>query len=198
MEHLARQCPAGAGGRFAAIFNKVSRSWQRVNNNLAQSTATLPVADIIDKPLDDAVIDIVSNRAMTAMEKYAAINQIGALRSSLKQGLGDDISLVEAEKLKQQIGDRVNWGGATAVTDEVKPAYKQVYATIKNAINDGGGTHSTAPSGGGYFQAAAQSMNMMRQKADQAHKRRDNPHGKPLTLTRARFVGYFRYLYLAR
>ena len=42
----------------------------------------------------------------------------------------------EAQKIKQQIGDRVNWGGATAVTDEVKPAYKQVYGAIKNAIND--------------------------------------------------------------
>jgi hypothetical protein len=58
------------------------------------------------------------------------------LQSALKQGLGDDVSLVEAQKIKQQIGDRVNWGGATAVTDEVKPAYKQVYVTIKNAIND--------------------------------------------------------------
>jgi hypothetical protein len=71
VEHPARQCRAGAGGRFAAIFNKVSILSQRVNKNLAQSTATLPVADVIDKPLDDAVIDIISNRAMTAMEQDA-------------------------------------------------------------------------------------------------------------------------------
>ena len=58
------------------------------------------------------------------------------MQQSLTQGLGPDVSLVEAQQIKQQIGDRINWGGATAVTDEVKPAYRQLYGTVKNAIND--------------------------------------------------------------
>jgi hypothetical protein len=129
------QAAQAAGGRFAAIFKKVSSLSETVNNNLAQSSTRLSVDDIINKPLDDATIGIISNRSMTPLEKDAALNQLGGLQKSLTEGLGSEVSLVEAQRIKHQIGDRVNWGGATAVTDEVKPAYKQVYGTIKDAIN---------------------------------------------------------------
>lgn len=73
---------------------------------------------------------------MTDDQKIAAITQLGGLQKSLKEGLGDTITPQQANQIKQQIGDRVNWGGSVAVTDEVKPAYRAVYASLNNAVTN--------------------------------------------------------------
>jgi hypothetical protein len=97
------------------------------------------VADAIDKPLEDAVIDIIRNPAMTQTEKDAAITQLGGLQQSIHASLPQGTTTLtpsEAQAIKQAVGDRVNWGGATAVTDEVKPAYRDLYGSLKSAIHD--------------------------------------------------------------
>lgn len=95
----------------------------------------IPVADVIDKPLMESASEISSNRAMTQAEKDAALTQLGALQQSLKEGLSDTITPLQANRIKQAIGNRINWAGTIAVTDEVKPAYRAVYAALKNAVN---------------------------------------------------------------
>jgi hypothetical protein len=124
-----------AGGRFAAVSQRVQEYAPRLEKALAASKATISTADAIDAPLHQAAFDIINNPAMTDAEKDAAINQLGALQKSLKQGLGDKISPLQLNKLKQAIGNRVNWGGNVSVTDEVKPAYRSLYSTMKNLIS---------------------------------------------------------------
>lgn len=124
-----------AGGRVAQVAQNVNTLSPQLDTLLSQSTAQLKVADIIDKPLNDAISDIAGNRAMTEAEKDAAVTQIGALQKSLKEGLGDTITPLQANQIKQAIGNRINWAGNIAVTDEVKPAYRAVYSTLKNAVN---------------------------------------------------------------
>ena len=124
-----------AGGRIGAVTQRIQQLAPQVDTALKASTAQIPVADVIDKPLDDALTSIINNRAMTQAEKDAAIGQIGALQQSLKEGLPSQITPLQANQIKQAIGSRVNWAGNIAVTDEVRPAYKAVYGALKNSVN---------------------------------------------------------------
>ncbi len=125
-----------AGGRLGDVAQRVGELQPQVNQALAQSTKTISVADAIDKPLTDAMNDIIGNSAMTDPEKMAAISQLGGLQASLKEGLGADISPLKANQLKNLVGSRVRWNGTNAIGDEVKPAYKAVYASLKGEVND--------------------------------------------------------------
>jgi len=129
------QAAQAAGGRFAAVNQRVSEYAPRLEKVLASSKATIPVADAIDTPLHQAAFDIINNRAMTDAEKDAAISQLGALQKSLKEGLGKEVTPLQLNKIKQAIGNRVNWGGNVSVSDEVKPAYRTLYSTMKNLIS---------------------------------------------------------------
>jgi hypothetical protein len=129
------QALVSAGGRVSEVANKVQELSPQLDQALSASKATLKVSDIIDKPLMDSMKEIMSNRAMTEAEKDAAVTQIGALQQSLKEGLGPTISPFEANSIKQAIGNRVNWAGNVAIGDEVKPTYRALYGTIKNAVN---------------------------------------------------------------
>ena len=124
-----------AGGRFAAVSQRINELAPRLASVLSKSQATIPVSDVIDKPLNQAAFDIIANPAMTDLEKDTAVNQLGALQKTLKQGLGPNATPSQLQAIKQAIGNRVNWGGNVAVTDEVKPAYRAVYASLKNGIN---------------------------------------------------------------
>lgn len=123
-----------AGGRFKAVQQRIEEYAPRLDKMLSTSTARIPVSQAIDAPLHDAAVDIINNPAMTDPEKDAAITKLGDLQKSLKDGLGTDISPLEANKIKQALGNRVNWGGTTAVTDEVKPAYKALYSKINQLV----------------------------------------------------------------
>lgn len=125
-----------AGGRLGAVSQRLMQLQPQVNSALAASTKTIPIADAVDKPLMDAFNEITANRAMTAAEKQAAISQLGDLQQSLHAGLGSDITPLQANQLKNQIGARVRWTGTNQVGDEVKPAYKAVYASLKDAVNN--------------------------------------------------------------
>lgn len=129
------QASQAAGGRFAAVNQRISELTPQLNNLLSQSRATVPVKDVIDKPLNDAALDIIMNPAMTDAEKDAAVNQLGALQKSVKQGLGPNATPSQLQVIKQAIGNRMNWGANVSVTDDVKPVYRALYGSLKNAIN---------------------------------------------------------------
>ena len=128
-----------AGGRFAAVNQKINQIVPRLNNTLGKSNAQIPLADAVDKPLEDAAIDIIRNPAMTQTEKDAAITQLGGLQQSIHQSFPAGATTATPSELlavKQAVGDRVNWGGATAIGDEVKPAYRDLYGSLKNSIHN--------------------------------------------------------------
>jgi hypothetical protein len=185
-----------AGGRFAAVSQRINELTPRLGKLLNESTAKIPVANVIDKPLEDAAIEIIQNNAMTDPEKMAAIGKLGDLQKSLKEGLiktspigspaynqinswaqraasGDQVALnslkslseqtidiedanfagqklralgiptqagdyatpAQLQTIKQGVGNRVNWGGTSAITDDVKAAYRSVYGSLKEAIH---------------------------------------------------------------
>jgi hypothetical protein len=125
-----------AGGRFAAVNQRIAEYSPRLEKILSQSTAQIPVADAIDAPLHQTALEIINNRATTDLEKDAAISQLGGLQKALKEGLGRTVSPLELNEIKQMIGNRVNWGGTSAVTDEVKPAYRALYGNMNRLISE--------------------------------------------------------------
>lgn len=129
------EAAAAAGGRLGTVTGKINEISPQLNTLLSKSNEVLKVADVIDKPLNDAVAEITANRSMTAAEKDAAVTQLGALQQSLKEGLGDTMTPLQANQIKQALGNRINWAGNIAVTDEVKPVYRAVYGSLKNAVN---------------------------------------------------------------
>ena len=124
-----------AGGRTAQVSQKVQELAPQLEKVLGQSQTPIKVKDIIDKPLMKAWEQIVNDPAITKAEKDAATSQIGALQASLKEGLGETVTPLQANQIKQAIGNRINWAGNVAVADDVKPAYRQVYGSIKQAVN---------------------------------------------------------------
>src|SRR5215469_17546072 len=77
-----------AGGRLGAVAQRVGELQPQLNAALSRSTGAIKVADVIDKPIENAVGEIVGNSAMTDAEKMAAMGQLYGLQSSLKTGLG--------------------------------------------------------------------------------------------------------------
>lgn len=124
-----------AGGRFAAVSQRINELTPRLGKLLNESPAKIPVANVIDKPLEEAATDIIRNPAMGDTEKMSAIAKLGELQKSMKEGLGSEATPAQLQVLKQKIGDRINWGGTSAVTDDVKGAFRTLYGTLKEAIH---------------------------------------------------------------
>ena len=130
----AREAAQAAGGQLAVIHRKISDYTLKLEATLSESKATINVAEVIDKPLDHAVLEIISNAAMSDLEKDAAIQQLGTLQQWVKHGLQGDMTPLQANQIILAIGDRLNWGGTTGVSEEFMPVYRALYASLKTAI----------------------------------------------------------------
>jgi hypothetical protein len=130
----AREAAQAAGGQLAVIHRKISDYTLKLEAVLSESSATINVGESIDKPLEHAVLEIISNGAMSDLEKDAAIQQLGTLQEWAKQGLQGDITPLQANRIILAIGDRLNWGGTTGVSEEFKPVYRALYGSLKTAI----------------------------------------------------------------
>jgi hypothetical protein len=135
----ASEAAKAAGGQLAVIHRKISDYTLKLEVVLAKSKATIHVGEVIDKPLEHAVLEIISNATMSDLEKDAAIQQLGTLQEWVKHGLQGDITPLQASRIILAIGDRLNWGGTTGVSDELKPVYRALYGSLKSAF------HTTAP-----------------------------------------------------
>ncbi len=123
-----------AGGQLAMVHRKIADYGVKLENLLSESKATISAGEAIDKPLEQAVLEIIGNGAMSDSEKDAAIQQLGTLQEWVKQGLQGNIAPLQASRIMLAIGDRVNWGGAADVPEEFKAVYPTLYGNLKTAI----------------------------------------------------------------
>ncbi|MFZ3329571.1 MAG: hypothetical protein WA197_02990 [Candidatus Acidiferrales bacterium] len=130
----ATEAAQAAGGQLAAVHRKIGDYGLRLEAVLSESTAAINVAEAIDKPLEYSLLEIISNGAMSDLEKDAAIQQLGALQEWVKQGLHRDVTPLQANRIVLAIGDRVNWGGAADISEDCKAVYRALYANLKTAI----------------------------------------------------------------
>jgi len=131
----AREAAQAAGGQLAVIHQKISDYTLKLEAALSESKATIHVGEIIDKPLEQAMLEIISNGAMTDSEKDAVIQQLGALQEWVKQGLHGDITPLQTNQIMLAMGERLNWGGSTDVSEELKPVYRALFGSMKTAIH---------------------------------------------------------------
>jgi hypothetical protein len=130
----AKEAAQAAGGQLAVIHQKISDYTLKLEAVFSESKATINVGEAIDKPLEHAVLEIISKDAMSDTEKDAAMQQLGAIQEWVKQGLQGDITPLQAHGILLAIGDRLNWGGTTGVSEEFKPVYRTLFGSLKTAI----------------------------------------------------------------
>jgi hypothetical protein len=130
----ATEAAQAAGGQLAVVHRKISDYALKLEAVLTESKATINVEEAIDRPLEQATLEIISNGAMSDLEKDAAIQQLGALQECVKQGLQRNITPLRAHQIILAIGDRLNWGGTSNVSEEIKAVYRALYGSLKTSI----------------------------------------------------------------
>lgn len=131
----AAEAAQAAGGQLAVIHRKISDYTLKLEVLLSESKAQINAQEAIDKPLEQTVLEIIINEGMTDSEKDLAIQQLGTLQQCLKQGVNGNMTPLQANRILFTIGDRLNWGAKTAVPEELKPAYRALYGTLKTAMH---------------------------------------------------------------
>lgn len=127
----AAQC---AGGQIAIVDRKISEYSPKLEALLSCSKATINAGSVIEKPFEQAVLEIIGNAAMGEVEKDAAINHLGEFQEQINRGLAGEITPLQAHQIARAIGERANWGTGASLEEELKPAYRTIYASIKNAV----------------------------------------------------------------
>ena len=130
----AREAAQAAGGQLAVIHQKISEYTLKLEAVLSESKTAINVGETIDKPLEQATLEIISNEKRNDSEKDAAIQQLGEIQEWVKQGLQGEMTAVQAHQIMLRIGERVNWGGSTEVSEELKGVYRTLNGNLKTAI----------------------------------------------------------------
>jgi len=130
----ATEAAQSAGGQFAIVHRKISEYTRKIEAVLSQSRATIIVREVIEKPFENAMLEIISNVRMSEAEKDAAIDHLGALQEQINHGLDREITPLQAHRIARTIGDRANWGGNASVSENLKPAFRAVYSSVRNAL----------------------------------------------------------------
>jgi hypothetical protein len=100
----------------------------------------IPASTVTD-PIDDGIQAILKNRGVTADDAQAAIKELQGLKQAalkIPSAPGATASAwapLEANAVKHEIGDSINWQGRERVGQLVEPIRKQVYADLKDAVN---------------------------------------------------------------
>ncbi len=130
----ATEAAQAAGGQLAVVHRKINEYTLKLEAVLLESKATINVEGAIDKPLEQAMLEIISNGAMTDLEKDAAIQELGALQEWVKRGLQRDLTPLQANRIILAIGDRLNWGATSDVSEKIRAVYRALYVNLKAAI----------------------------------------------------------------
>jgi hypothetical protein len=130
----AREAAQAAGGQLAVIHQKIDDYALKLDAVLSGSKAKINVAETIDRPLEQAMLEVISNGAMSDSEKDAAIQQLGAVQEWVKHGLQGDLTPLQTNQIILAVGERLNWGGSADVSEELKSVHGALYGSLKTAI----------------------------------------------------------------
>ena len=130
----AGEAAQAAGGQLAVIHQKISDYTLKLEALLSEAKTTINVGESIDKPLEQATLEIIGNEARSDLEKDAGIQQLGAIQEWVKQGQQGEITALQANQIILRIGARLNWGGSTEVAEELKTVYRKLHGNLKSAI----------------------------------------------------------------
>jgi hypothetical protein len=132
----ATEAAQAAGGQLAVVHRKISEYTLKLEAVLSESKVIINVEEAIDKPLEQAMLEIISNRTMSDLEKDAAIQHLGALQEwvKVKHDLQRDMTPLRANRIILAVGDRVEWGRNSDATEQMNKAHRALYCSLKAAI----------------------------------------------------------------
>lgn len=123
-----------AGGQLAVVHRKIAEYTAKIEPILSASQATISIAYAIDKPLEQAILEIIGNDAMADAEKDAAVERLGAFQKQIKSGLETVISPLQAHHVAREIGERARSRDHASEIDQVKQAYRAVHSRLRDAL----------------------------------------------------------------
>jgi hypothetical protein len=116
------------------VDRKIRECTVEIEAALSGSKAKINVGDAIDKALEQATLEIIGNGALGDAEKDAAITRLGALQEWIHRDIDQEITPLQASRIANAIGDRIDAGKSTDFSEELKPAHQAVYSSLKDAI----------------------------------------------------------------
>jgi hypothetical protein len=130
-----QEAAQAAGGQMAVVHRKIAEYAAKLEPVLSASQATISVAYAIDKPLEQAMLEIIGSTTMDEAAKDQAVEQLGTLQKQIKGGIdAPSISPLQAHRIARTIGEAANWGGASELPEQLKPAYRAVYSRMRDAL----------------------------------------------------------------
>jgi hypothetical protein len=130
----ATEAAQSAGGQLAIVHRKIRDYTAKIEAVLLRSRAIINVREVIDKPFEHAVLEIISSVTMSEAEKDAAISRLGAFQEQINRGLDREITPLQAHRIAREVGDHASWGAKACLAEELKPAFRAVYSSVRNAI----------------------------------------------------------------
>ena len=130
----SNEAAEAAGGQLAFLHRKINEYTPKLEAILSASQARINVEETVDKPLEQAMFEIISNDALSDSGKDAAIEQLGELQASVKQGLQGEITPVQANRMLFAIGDRMSWGGNSSASEQLKAVCRGLYTGLRAAL----------------------------------------------------------------
>ena len=79
--------------RCEAINRQIQELLSQMESLLSQSDAAIDVAAAIDAPIEQTILEIIGDAAMSDTEKDAAMARLGELQKGLKLGIGERMRL---------------------------------------------------------------------------------------------------------
>jgi hypothetical protein len=125
--------PESLAERCAAIDRQIGELASQMESILSQSEATIDPASTIDAPLEQVILEIIGNPAMNDTQKDAAITRLGEIQKSLKQAVGQGMTLLEAHRIKRSLAGCLS--GEIGASEEAKAAYRAVHDRIQQAMH---------------------------------------------------------------
>jgi hypothetical protein len=123
-----------AGGQLAIVHRKISEYTLKLEALLSASNAKISALEVINKPLEKAMLEIIDTGTMNDAAKDALIEQLGVLQESLTRGLESEITVLQSQRIAFAIGERANWGVSADLPEELQAAYWAVCSHLRNAI----------------------------------------------------------------
>ena len=130
----ALEAAQAAGGQLAIVHRRIAEYTAKIDAILSESNAALSASEVVDCPLEKAMLEIIESGTLEEAEKDAAINELGEFQKWISGEHGQQLSLLEAHQLSRSVGDRANWGIGSCSVGKLKPTYVAVYKSLKTAI----------------------------------------------------------------
>jgi hypothetical protein len=121
-----------AGGQLAFVHRKIGEYTFKIEMVLSEAPAKISAADVIEKPFEQATLEIIEGE-LPDSEKDEAIARLGGLQQAINGGVGREMTPLQAHRIARAIGDRASWGIAQ-LPEELKPVYRAVYTSVREAI----------------------------------------------------------------